>query len=49
MIAHHEPLLKYDLPGAYQRALSIVRWISPVKALWAAERWPLEPEITSRP
>ncbi|HEU4453692.1 MAG TPA: hypothetical protein VFR81_11565 [Longimicrobium sp.] len=48
-IAHHEPLLKYDLPGAYQRALSIVRWISPVKALWAAERWPLGPEITSRP
>jgi len=48
-IAHHEPLLKYDLPGAYQRALSIVRWISPVKAGWVADRWPLGPEITSRP
>ncbi len=48
-IAHHEPLLKHDLPGAYQRALSIVRWISPVKAHWVAERWPLGPEITSRP
>lgn len=48
-IAHHEPLLKFDLPGAYQRALSIVRWISPVYAEWAYERWPPGPELTSRP
>lgn len=48
-IAHHEPLLNIDLPGAYQRALSIARWISPIYAEWATERWPLGPELTSRP
>lgn len=48
-IAHHEPLLGFDLAGTYQRALSVVRWISPVKARWTAERWPPGPELTSRP
>jgi hypothetical protein len=47
-IAHHEPLLRFDLPGAYNRALSIVRWVSPVKAQWAAERWPLGPDVRRR-
>jgi hypothetical protein len=48
-IAHHEPLLSFDLPGAYQRALSLVRWICPVAAEWTAERWPLRPEVATRP
>ncbi|HEU4559832.1 MAG TPA: hypothetical protein VFS20_18415 [Longimicrobium sp.] len=39
-IAHHEPLLGYHLPGAYRRAVAMIRWISPPKALWAASRWP---------
>lgn len=39
-IAHHEPLMRYDLVGAYKRAISIVRWISPEMASWAEERWP---------
>jgi hypothetical protein len=48
-IAHHEPLLDYDLMGAYQRAASIVRWISPVNATWAALRWPPDPQVLKRP
>jgi hypothetical protein len=48
-IAHHEPLLDYDLMGAYQRAASIVRWISPVNATWAAVRWPPDPKLLKRP
>jgi hypothetical protein len=39
-IAHHEPLLDYDIPGAYRRAIAMVRWISPAKAAWAARLWP---------
>jgi len=39
-IAHHEPLLAYDLSGAYMRAVRMIRWISPGKAAWAAHRWP---------
>jgi hypothetical protein len=39
-IAHHEPLLDYHLVGAYRRALTMIRWISPEKAAWAVGRWP---------
>jgi hypothetical protein len=39
-IAHHEPLLSFDLLGAYNRAVAIVRWISPAKAAWVVREWP---------
>lgn len=39
-IAHHEPLLAYDLEGAHLRAVRMIRWISPRKAAWATRRWP---------
>jgi hypothetical protein len=48
-IAHHEPLLNYDLPGFHQRAASMVRWISPVLSRWAATRWPLDVNSLKRP
>lgn len=48
-IAHWEPLLDYDLVGAHQRAASMVRWISPATATWAASRWPLERDLLTRP
>lgn len=48
-IAHHEPLFNFDLPGAHQRAASMVRWISPLLAQWMAVRWPLSYEILKRP
>lgn len=48
-IAHWEPLLDVDLVGAYQRAASVVRWTSPATAEWMAERWPLPPEVLTRP
>jgi hypothetical protein len=48
-IAHYEPLLDYDLIGAHQRAASMVKWISPATAEWAATRWPLAPHVLMRP
>jgi hypothetical protein len=48
-IAHHEPLLDHNLVGAYQRAASIVRWISPENARWAAVHWPLDHDLLKRP
>jgi hypothetical protein len=48
-IAHWEPLLDYDVRGAYQRAISMVRWISPATAAWAAARWPLPRDVLNRP
>jgi len=34
-IAHHEPLLNWDLRGEYENALEVVSWLSPVTAQWA--------------
>jgi hypothetical protein len=48
-IAHHEPLLMIDVAGAYRRALSMVRWISPPKATWAAAQWALTVDLLMRP
>lgn len=48
-IAHHEPLLDYDLVGAHRRAASMVKWISPPSAEWTASRWPLSPHVLTRP
>jgi len=48
-IAHHEPLLTIDVAGAYRRALSMVRWISPHKAAWAAAQWALTVDLLMRP
>jgi hypothetical protein len=48
-IAHHEPLLAYDLTGAHLRAVRMIRWISPGKAAWAAGRWPAPPNLQTRP
>jgi hypothetical protein len=47
-IAHHEPLLNHDLPGAHQRAASMVRWISPALSQWANTRWPLDTNSLKR-
>ena len=48
-IAHHEPLLNHDLLGAYQRAASMVRWISPLMSKWAAIHWPADRDLLKRP
>lgn len=48
-IAHYEPLLNYDLLGAYQRAAAMVRWISPAQATWVALRWPADRDLLKRP
>jgi hypothetical protein len=48
-IAHYEPLLDYDLIAVYQRAASMVRWISSANATWAALRWPTDPRILRLP
>lgn len=48
-IAHHEPLLNHDLLGAYQRAASMVRWVSPMLSQWAAIHWPVNRELLKRP
>jgi hypothetical protein len=48
-IAHYEPLLDYDLMGAYQRATGMVRWISPANADWAALRWPANSKLLKLP
>lgn len=47
-IAHHEPLMEFDLLGAYHRALAMVRWVSPTTAAWTTQRWPPARELTSR-
>lgn len=33
-IAHHEPLLKLDLPQCYSRTLEALKWICPISAQW---------------
>lgn len=48
-IAHHEPLMGYNLIGVHQRASSIVRWISPAQARWIDVRWPAARDILSLP
>jgi hypothetical protein len=48
-IAHHEPLLGYNLAGAHQRAVAMIRWISPVKAAWAVCRWAPPDSLHARP
>jgi len=47
-IAHYEPLLDHDLMETYQRAVAMVRWISPANAAWATLRWPPDPAVLKR-
>jgi hypothetical protein len=48
-IAHHEPLLRIDVAGAYRRPVSMVRWISPGKAEWTTAHWSLTVDLLIRP
>jgi hypothetical protein len=48
-IAHHEPLLAFDLLGSYNRAVAIVRWISPAKAAWVQREWPPARDLVFQP
>ncbi|HET7228686.1 MAG TPA: hypothetical protein VFJ16_01655 [Longimicrobium sp.] len=41
--------LKSDIVGAYQRALAIIRWISPAKASWVVRQWPALQILPLRP
>jgi hypothetical protein len=33
-IAHHEPILHWDLPKHYSNVLQIIGWLSPIAAEW---------------
>lgn len=33
-IAHHEPILRYNLPDRYSRIVEITNWLSPIASQW---------------
>lgn len=37
-IAHHEPILYWDLPRHYRLILEVTGWLSPAAAVWSAQR-----------
>ena len=37
-IAHHEPVVHWNLPRYYRSVLTIVAWLSPVAAVWCRDR-----------
>jgi hypothetical protein len=43
-VAHHEPVLYYDLPGRHDRILEVTGWLNPVAARWTEHHSRL-PEI----
>jgi hypothetical protein len=36
-IAHHEPIITWDLPGIHKRMVELTRWLSPAAATWCRE------------
>jgi hypothetical protein len=48
-IAHHEPIIRRDLAGDYQRTLGIVSWICPETASWVTEHSRVPGMIAQRP
>ena len=36
-IAHHEPIVAWDLPGIHRKMVELTRWLSPVAAAWCRE------------
>jgi hypothetical protein len=36
-IAHHEPIITWDLPGIHKRMVELTRWLSPAAAAWCRE------------
>lgn len=48
-IAHHEPLLRANLAQHYCRALQVIHWACPQKAVWVAREWPLSSDLAGPP
>ena len=43
-VAHHEPIVHWDLPKHYENILQLTRWLSPAAAGWC-ERYSRFPEV----
>lgn len=43
-VAHHEPIVQWDLPKHYKNILQLLRWLSPAAAEWC-ERYSRFPEV----
>ena len=43
-VAHHEPIVQWDLPKHYKNILQLIRWLSPAAAEWC-ERYSRFPEV----
>lgn len=43
-VAHHEPIVQWDLPKHYRHILQLIRWLSPAAAGWC-ERYSRFPEV----
>ncbi len=36
-IAHHEPIIMWDLPGIHRRMVELTKWLSPAAAAWCRQ------------
>ena len=43
-VAHHEPIVQWDLPKHYRNILQLIRWLSPAAVEWC-ERYSRFPEV----
>lgn len=43
-VAHHEPIVQWDLPKHYKNIVQLIRWLSPAAAEWC-ERYSRFPEV----
>lgn len=43
-VAHHEPIVQWDLPKHYRNILQLIRWLSPAAAEWC-KRYSRFPEV----
>ena len=54
-VAHHEPIVQWDLPKHYKKILQLIRWLSPAAAEWCErysrfqEVYPAEPIVLATP
>jgi hypothetical protein len=48
-IAHHEPVIRRDLAGDYQRTINLISWVCPETASWVIEHSHVIGMIAQRP
>lgn len=54
-VAHHEPIVQWELPRHYRNVLQLIRWLSPAAAEWCErhsrfpEVYPDEPIVLATP